>query len=124
MRKTFSRLFLSSTLLIPVVALVPVQAAHALSPDLVISQVYGGGGNATASYRNDFIELFNRGTTTVSLAGMSVQYASARRAPATSPPTPSLCSPDRSRQGSTTWSTRRQAEPPVCCCQRRTRSAR
>ena len=77
MRKTFSRLFLPATLLIPVVALVPVQAAHALSPDLVISQVYGGGGNATAPYRNDFIELFNRGTTTASLAGMSVQYASA-----------------------------------------------
>ncbi|MDH4117763.1 MAG: ExeM/NucH family extracellular endonuclease, partial [Acidimicrobiia bacterium] len=30
-----------------------------------------------APYTNDFIELFNRGTTTVSLAGWSVQYASA-----------------------------------------------
>lgn len=51
--------------------------ALALSPDIVISQVYGGGGNTSAPWRNDFIELFNRGTTTVSLAGMSVQYASA-----------------------------------------------
>ena len=25
------------------------------SPDLVISQVYGGGGNAGATYKNDFI---------------------------------------------------------------------
>lgn len=45
--------------------------------DVVISQVYGGGGNSGATYRNDFIELFNRGTAPVSLAGWSVQYASA-----------------------------------------------
>lgn len=47
------------------------------SPNLVISQVYGGGGNSGAQYTNDFIEIFNRGTTAVSLSGMSVQYASA-----------------------------------------------
>ena len=58
-------------------AAVTVQSAQALSPDIVISQVYGGGGNAGAPYQNDFVELFNRGTTTVSLSGMSVQYASA-----------------------------------------------
>jgi len=27
--------------------------------DLVISQVYGGGGNSGAPFRNDFIEIFN-----------------------------------------------------------------
>ncbi|NWJ94427.1 MAG: lamin tail domain-containing protein [Chloroflexi bacterium] len=51
--------------------------ASALSDSLVISQVYGGGGNSGATYSNDFIELFNRGNTTVSLDGWSVQYASA-----------------------------------------------
>lgn len=50
--------------------------ASAASPNVVISQVYGGGGNSGATYRNDFIELFNRGTSTVSLTGWSVQYAS------------------------------------------------
>jgi endonuclease G len=50
--------------------------AHAASPNVVISQVYGGGGNAGATYKNDFIELFNRGTSPVSLTGWSVQYAS------------------------------------------------
>ncbi|MFN9597033.1 MAG: beta strand repeat-containing protein, partial [Bacteroidota bacterium] len=44
---------------------------------VVISQVYGGGGNTGAPYTNDFIELFNRSNTSVSLSGMSVQYASA-----------------------------------------------
>lgn len=45
--------------------------------DIVISQIYGGGGNSGATLRNDFIELFNRSAAPVSLAGWSVQYASA-----------------------------------------------
>jgi len=61
-----------------VVALVLVPApGQALSSGVVISQVYGGGGNSGATYTHDFIELFNRGTTSASLAGWSVQYASA-----------------------------------------------
>lgn len=55
----------------------PVQHAHAVSPDVVISQVYGGGGNSGATLRNDFIELFNRGSAAVDLSGWSVQYAPA-----------------------------------------------
>jgi Tol biopolymer transport system component len=47
------------------------------TPLIAISQVYGGGGNSGATFRNDFIEVFNRGTTTIDLAGWSVQYASA-----------------------------------------------
>ena len=46
-------------------------------PGVVISQVYGGGGNAGAPYTNDYIELFNAGTSTVDLSTWSVQYASA-----------------------------------------------
>ncbi|MDX2041335.1 MAG: lamin tail domain-containing protein [Acidobacteriota bacterium] len=49
----------------------------AVSPDVVISQVYGAGGNSGATFQNDFIELFNRGNTTVDLTGWAVQYASA-----------------------------------------------
>ncbi|HEX2657352.1 MAG TPA: lamin tail domain-containing protein, partial [Polyangia bacterium] len=47
------------------------------SADLVISQIYGGGGGAGSTYRNDFIELFNRGTSAISVAGWSLQVASA-----------------------------------------------
>ena len=50
---------------------------RAVSSGVVISQVYGGGGNSGAPWRNDFIELFNRGTSPVSLNGWSVQYTSA-----------------------------------------------
>ncbi|MGH7486963.1 MAG: lamin tail domain-containing protein, partial [bacterium] len=41
---------------------------------VVISQVYGGGGNSGATYKNDFIELYNGGTDSVDLSGSSVQY--------------------------------------------------
>ena len=44
---------------------------------VVISQVYGGGGNSGATYKNDFVELYNAGTVAVSLNGWSVQYTSA-----------------------------------------------
>jgi uncharacterized repeat protein (TIGR01451 family) len=45
--------------------------------NIVISQIYGGGGNSGATYRNDYVELFNPGGATTSVAGWSVQYASA-----------------------------------------------
>ena len=43
---------------------------------VVISQVYGGGGNSGATFKNDFIELFNSSASPVSVEGWSVQYAS------------------------------------------------
>jgi len=42
---------------------------------VVISQVYGGGGNSGATYTNDFIELHNNSAFTVNITGWSVQYA-------------------------------------------------
>ena len=51
--------------------------AFAASPGLVISQVYGGGGNTGAPVLHDYIELFNRGTVDLPLSGLSLQYASA-----------------------------------------------
>lgn len=50
---------------------------HANTSGVVISQVYGGGGNAGSTFKNDFIEIFNAGSAIVSLNGWSVQYSSA-----------------------------------------------
>ena len=44
---------------------------------VVISQIYGGGGNSGAAYRNDYVELFNPGAASVNVSAWSVQYASA-----------------------------------------------
>jgi predicted extracellular nuclease len=52
-------------------------ALRAVSPDIVISQVYGGGGNTGATFTNDFIELYNRGSVPVVVTGWTVQYAAA-----------------------------------------------
>ncbi|MFI9550229.1 ExeM/NucH family extracellular endonuclease [Nonomuraea endophytica] len=51
--------------------------AGAVSTNVVIAEVYGGGGNSGATWSNDFIELYNLGSDPVSLSGWSVQYASA-----------------------------------------------
>jgi uncharacterized protein len=53
----------------------PAQAAPSAS--VVISEVYGGGGNSGADYTNDFIELYNAGSVAVDLTGWAVGYASA-----------------------------------------------
>ena len=52
-------------------------AANTPAGVIVISQVYGGGGNAGAPFHNDYIELFNRGNASTDVTGWSVQYASA-----------------------------------------------
>ena len=81
------RLRLVSTLLLIAAAVITgayslasPPASHALSSGIVISQIYGNGGTSGAMFRNDFIELFNRGNTPVDVAGWSVQYAVANGA--------------------------------------------
>jgi phosphatidylserine/phosphatidylglycerophosphate/cardiolipin synthase-like enzyme len=44
---------------------------------VVISEVYGGGGNSGSIWKNDFIELYNPADISFSLDGWSVQYISA-----------------------------------------------
>jgi uncharacterized protein len=68
--------FLLSIVAIAIYYIISPPTARGLSSSIVISQVYGGGGNSGSILRNDFIELFNRGSSPVSLSGWSVQYAS------------------------------------------------
>jgi hypothetical protein len=58
-------------------ALLAAPFARGATSNVVISQVFAGGGNAGASYANDFVELFNRGAVAVDLTGWTVQYAPA-----------------------------------------------
>ena len=64
----FTRLLLTAALL--------AAGSGAAQAQVVISQVYGGGGNSGSTYTNDFIEIFNAGSTAQNLNGWSVQYAS------------------------------------------------
>ena len=63
--------------LLAIGALLIAPAARSASTDMVVSQVYGGGGNSGATYTNDFVELFNSGTGAIDLGTWSIQYASA-----------------------------------------------
>ncbi|HEX7955357.1 MAG TPA: lamin tail domain-containing protein, partial [Pyrinomonadaceae bacterium] len=55
-----------------------IPSAEAASANIVISQVYGGGGatTGTPAYKYDYVELFNRSTTSVTMSGYSLQYGS------------------------------------------------
>ena len=57
-------------------ALLTAAPASAVSATVVISEVYGGGGNSGAPFKNDFIELGNRAAAPISLAGWTVEYFS------------------------------------------------
>ena len=70
MHRTLLLALLIGLLLIPA-------TAGASTSGVVVSQLYGGGGNSGASFQNDFVELFNGGTSAVDVTGWTVQYATA-----------------------------------------------
>ena len=63
-----------------ITAAFPIIVSGPSSPPLVvINQIYGGGNNSGATFQNDFVELFNRGTSVIDFSATpySLQYASA-----------------------------------------------
>ena len=64
-------------LLLAVGGVLAVPNARSASPDVVVSQVFAGGGNAGAPFTHDFVELFNRGSSAIDVGGWTLQYASA-----------------------------------------------
>ena len=72
--------FLVRRLLANLASALPVALLSLAAPasaQVIISQIYGGGGNSGAPYTHDFVELCNNGSATVDLAGWTLQYASA-----------------------------------------------
>ncbi len=57
-----------------------------LKAQVVIYEVYGGGGSTSAgpAYKNDYLVLLNKSSSSVSITGWSIQYASST-GPSTSP---------------------------------------
>ena len=60
-----------------VLSIYSITITQQIFAQVVISEVYGGGGNSGSTYKNDFIELYNPTEAAVSLDGWSVQYISA-----------------------------------------------
>jgi hypothetical protein len=71
------QIFIAIVFIFGAFGIFPTRPVEAASANIVISEVYGGGSNSGANYQNDFIELYNLGTTPVDLSTWSVQYAGA-----------------------------------------------
>ncbi|TCO18168.1 hypothetical protein EV652_116196 [Kribbella steppae] len=76
-RRRLGALVVTSSLAFTGVVAYVAAPADAASSTVVITEVYGGGGNSGAPYTHDFIELTNNSSSPVDLSGWSVQYASA-----------------------------------------------
>src|SRR5947208_13786215 len=64
-------------LLSVVAALVAATAAQGSgSGSIVVGEIFAAGGNSGAPFTNDYVELFNRGSSSVGLSGWTLQYAS------------------------------------------------
>ncbi|WP_329478362.1 lamin tail domain-containing protein [Kribbella sp. NBC_01484] len=75
-RRRLGALVITSCLALSAAGVLLAAPSNAASPDVVITEVYGGGGNSGAPYTNDFVELTNNGSSAVDVSGWSVQYAS------------------------------------------------
>jgi hypothetical protein len=72
--KRISLLLLLSLLALPLAA---TSARGSGSGSIVVGELYAAGGNSGAVYANDYVELFNRGASSVAIGGWTLQYASA-----------------------------------------------
>ncbi|TCC21312.1 lamin tail domain-containing protein [Kribbella sindirgiensis] len=76
-RRRLGALVVTSSLVLAGTAVLIARPADAASTDVVITEVYGGGGNSGAPYTNDFVELTNNSSAPIDVSGWSIQYASA-----------------------------------------------
>ena len=75
-KSKFLNLFVALTMVLGLIT-VPVKAVNAtMATYVVISEVYGGGGNNGATFKNDFIELYNPTANDINLDGWKFEYAS------------------------------------------------
>jgi uncharacterized repeat protein (TIGR01451 family) len=74
-KKAFSGLARKIGLMSFVLLFLSFAFASQANAQIVISEVYGGGGLTNATYKADYIELYNRGTVPINLSGYSLQYA-------------------------------------------------
>src|SRR4051794_22477926 len=77
MRHRLTALFVGVLLGPALVALMPPASVRGQGGDVVISEIYAGGQSGNAPFLSDYVELFNRGTSPVTIDGWSVQYAAA-----------------------------------------------
>jgi Predicted extracellular nuclease len=75
--RILTSLILAIAMLITMIPMNPADVLAAKADHIVISEVYGGGGNNGATLKNDFIELYNPTSSDIDISGWQIQYASA-----------------------------------------------
>jgi len=75
--RILTSLILAIAMLITMIPMNPADVLAAQADHIVISEVYGGGGNSGATLKNDFIELYNPTSSDIDISGWTVQYRSA-----------------------------------------------
>ncbi len=77
-RRTVAMFTAAVTGLVPLVAATAAPAVAAPdASDVVISEVYGGGGSTSSAWNRDYVELYNPTDEDIDLSGTSVQYRAA-----------------------------------------------
>ncbi len=78
-RRALAVLTATACALVGLTTLAPRAEAAATAPadHLIITEVYGGGGNAGATLTHDFVELYNPTSAPIDLTGYVVRYYSA-----------------------------------------------
>ncbi|MDR1811150.1 MAG: chitobiase/beta-hexosaminidase C-terminal domain-containing protein [Prevotella sp.] len=56
-----------------------ISSVAAQTPDVIITEVYGGGGNSGATLKYDYVELYNTTDAGVNIGGWSLQYYAAEK---------------------------------------------
>ena len=74
-RSKVLNLFIVIAMIVSLITIPVQEVSAAQATYVVISEVYGGGGNSGATLKNDFIELYNPTDSDISLEGWKVQYA-------------------------------------------------
>ncbi|MEJ8547040.1 lamin tail domain-containing protein [Brevibacillus borstelensis] len=77
--RSWRHLLLAAVLMVATVLPLGIAPAAeaAVAEHVVISEIYGAGGNSGALYQHDYVELYNPGGQAVSLNNWSIQYAAA-----------------------------------------------
>jgi uncharacterized protein len=78
MTRRFKSLVIVAIIAVMIASLLAIRlpAAQASVSGIVFSQIYAGGGAAASTWQYDYFELFNAGSSSVSVNGWSVQYQS------------------------------------------------
>jgi hypothetical protein len=66
-----------STILFAFLCMAGISSVAAQTPDVIITEIYGGGGNSGATLKYDYVELYNTTNAGVNIGGWSLQYYAA-----------------------------------------------